>query len=113
HKKSPVFGKQSVEPVDSLNFGVSYESTLCTLPDIDDLENELVDLGWMLSETDKPASTSEILQSLDNQGKIHVFDKSEAISESPFDSFTAELEKLWSEQVDKRLVVYVHGCCID
>lgn len=108
------FGKQVIDPLDVMTYGLVREDTLCTLPDTDK-QKQLIESGWYIytppvePKKTKDQEAAELKSAVDPRFQPQVF------TDSGFEKLAASLEDaMKSQPPDRRgFVIYVHGCCLD
>ncbi|MBX9694349.1 MAG: alpha/beta hydrolase, partial [Cyanobacteria bacterium] len=98
------FGKQIVEPLDTITYGVTYEDSMSASIE-EGRAAKLKEWGWTIFEdSDMPWKSDTYHKTANKDTKV--FD-------SDFDKLVEELKKSLDQVDDKQVVVFVHGCCVD
>lgn len=107
------FGKQIIDPLDAISYGVVREDSHCTAPGEDQCK-ALKDAGWFIyapqtEPKSKEEQAEEIKKTVDPRFQPQVF------HESGFEQMTSALDQALKSQTTERrsFVVYIHGCCLD
>ncbi len=98
------FGKQIIEPINAMTYGLTRESSYCSVSD--DLRPSLVKSGWYFYPADGKGTANDGAQ-VAEEFRPKIFEA------GGFDQFCKELKAALDVAARREIVIYVHGCCID